>query len=172
MVRVNRFSLVLLLSLFCHTQTGLALSTDREQPINIHADKLDIDDIKNISTYQGNVEMQQGSLHIKADTIVFHFSEQNDLQRLEIAGSPATLNQLNDKNEPVSGTARHIIYTDNLLLLKLNGAARFQNNADTIESEWITINTQTEALKAGSIKGENRVHMLIQPKNPGNNNKK
>ena len=154
----------LLFMLLSYPVIGLTLSTDRNQPIDIQADKLDIDDKKHISIYQGNVEMHQGSLHIKADKITFHFNQQNDLQRLEIEGSPAILKQLNNKNQPVSGTAKHIIYTDDLLLLKLNGNARFNSNSDTIESEWITINTKTEALEAGSLKGENRVRMLIQPK--------
>ncbi len=165
MNRVSRFSLALLIILLSYSQTGLTLSTDRDQPINVQADQLDIDDNLHISTYQGNVEMHQGSLYIKADTIVFQFDDKNDLLHLEIKGSPATLNQLNDKNEVVSGSAKHIIYTDKLLLLKLNGDAQLKTNGDSIESEWITLNTQTDALKAGNTKGDNRVRMLIQPKN-------
>ena len=157
--------LLLLFMLLCLPLTGFALSTDKNQPINIEADKLDIDDSQHISIYQGNVKMKQGSLHIEADKIIFHFTDNNDLQKLEIEGSPATLTQLNDKNEPVSGRARNIIYTENQLLLKLMGDARFQSEADTIDGEWITINTNTDALKAGSKKGENRVRMIIQPKN-------
>lgn len=172
MNRVKTSIRALLLSLLSFPLTGLALSTDRDQPIDIQADKLIIDDSQHISIYQGNVDMRQGSLHIQADKIVFHFTAQNKLQRMEIEGSPATLNQLNDRNEAVSGAAKKIIYTDDLLLLKLHGDARFQNNADTIESEWITINTNTDALEAGSMQGESRVRMLIQPKNPHNTDKK
>ena len=46
-----------------------ALSTDREQPIHIEADKLDIDESRQISIYQGNVQMQQGSLDINGDQL-------------------------------------------------------------------------------------------------------
>ncbi|MCK4707294.1 MAG: lipopolysaccharide transport periplasmic protein LptA [Gammaproteobacteria bacterium] len=171
MNKVKTFSQAVLFVLLCYPLIGLTLSTDRNQPIDIQADKLDINDKQHISIYQGHVVMRQGSLHIQADKITFHFNPQNDLQRLEIEGSPATLKQLNNKNEPVSGTAKKIIYTDDLLLLKLNGNARFMSNSDTIESEWITINTQTEALKAGGEKGDSRVRMLIQPKSTQSSDK-
>ena len=165
MNRVKKFNHALLFALLCTPLTGLALSSDRSKPIDIQADKLNINDNQHISIYQGNVVMRQGSLHIQADKITFRFNQKNDLQRLEIEGSPATLKQLNNKNEPVSGTAQKITYTDNQLLLELTGNAQFNSNSDTIESEWITINTETEALKAGSPEGDSRVRMLIQPKN-------
>lgn len=164
MSRVNRALTAAFITLLTYPLLGKALSTDRNQPIDIEADKLDIDDARHISIYQGNVEMRQGSLHIRADKIIFHFTPQNDMERLEIEGSPAILNQLDDSNLPISGSAYKIIYTDNQLLLNLEGDARFRSNRDTIEGEWITVNTDTSALKAGSKKGENRVRMLIQPK--------
>jgi len=162
---------LLLFTLLTHPISGYTLSTDRSQPINIEADNLEIDDSRHVSTYQGNVKMQQGSLHIQADKIVFYFTDKNEIQRLEVEGSPATLNMLNDKNEPISGKARKIIYTENQLLLKLMGDAHFQSNSDSIDGEWININTSTEALQAGSTKGENRVRMIIQPNNSLPNNK-
>jgi len=168
MKQANRLFLSLFISALMYPLTAFALSTDRTQPIDIQADKLDIDEAQHISIYQGNVEMHQGSLHIVADKIVFYFDNDNNLQRLEIEGKPATLKQLNDRNQKVSGSARKIIYTDNQLLLNLEGDALFNSDRDTIEGDWISVNTDTEALKAGSKKGENRVRMLIQPKNqPG-----
>ncbi len=141
-----------------------ALSSDRNQAINITADKLDIDDSKHISIYQGNVVMVQGSLHIKADKITLRFNAQNELQRLEIEGRPATLRQTTDKQQQISGSARKIIYSDHQLKLKLSGDARFVSDQDSIESEWITINTDTDAINAGGVTGKDRVRMLIQPK--------
>jgi lipopolysaccharide export system protein LptA len=47
----------------------MALSSDREQPINLEADAADIDDLKGISIYTGNVVLTQGSMVIKS--IVF-----------------------------------------------------------------------------------------------------
>ncbi len=108
--------------------------------------------------------MQQGSLRIKADKIVLHFDTQNDLEWLEINGSPAEFHQLNDEQKPISGTALNMQYYDRESLLKLMGNARFNSDQDSIESENITVNTATNALQAGDQNGGERVRMLIQPK--------
>lgn len=173
-MRIAKLLQCTLMLLLVSPLTAYSLSSDRDQQINIEADQLDMDDTQHISIYQGNVEMRQGSLHIQADKIVLHFTPQNNLERLEIEGSPATLQQLTDQNEPISGSALHIIYSDNQLLLKLSGDAHFNSGKDSIDSEWITINTDTDAIRAGSIKGRNRVRMLINPKapQPQNNNDK
>lgn len=161
MKRVNQFVLLLLALL---PLSLLALSSDRDQPIHIEADKLQIDDNRNISIYQGNVAMQQGSLKIKAERIILHFDNSKNLQWIEITGSPATFNQLNAKQEPVFGSALKMNYYEAKSLMELTGEARFQSNQDIIESESISINTETDTMQAGDSQGKSRVRMLIQPK--------
>ena len=165
MMKVNPPGALLWIALLLAPVAASALSSDREQAIDIVADSLQIDDAKNISIYKGKVVMRQGSLHIRADRIALYFNDQNELLQLEIEGNPATLQQTTDAGEAVTGSARHILYSDNQLKLKLTGDARFVSNQDSIDSEWITINTDTDAIQAGSIQGKNRVRMLIQPKN-------
>jgi lipopolysaccharide export system protein LptA len=141
-----------------------ALTSDKSQPIQIEADRLEIDETKHISHYQGNVEMTQGSLSFTADSIIFHFDENNDLQWLQVEGKPAHFKQLNDDETSVSGSALRMNYYQPRSELELLGQARFQSVLDTIESESITINTDTDALQAGGEQGKGRVRMLIQPK--------
>lgn len=145
--------------------TVLALATDRDQPIQIEADRLEIDETRHISHYQGNVEMNQGSLNISADSIIFHFDQNNDLQWLQVEGQPAHFKQLNDDQKPVSGSALRMNFYQSRSELELLGQARFQSALDTIESESIMINTETDALQAGNASPDGRVRMLIQPKN-------
>ena len=45
----------------------MAMTGDREQPIHIEADSVDIDDKKGVSIYRGNVRMTQGSIVLTAD---------------------------------------------------------------------------------------------------------
>jgi len=163
---MNAFNRVTLLCLWLFPLSLYALTDDRDQPINIEADKLKIDENDQISIYQGNVQMNQGSLRIKADKIILHFDPQNDLEWLEISGNPAEFNQLNDERKPISGTAGTMHYFDQKSILKLMGKARFSSDLDSIESENITVNTQTNALQAGDENGKERVRMLIQPKKP------
>jgi lipopolysaccharide export system protein LptA len=155
-----------LLVIYLFSVSALAVTGDREQPIKIEADKLEIDENRHISIYQGNVDMHQGSLHIQADKITLHFDPQNNLEWLEINGNPARFDQLNDQQQPINGSAINIHYFDQQSVIKLMGKARFQNNKDIIESEIITVNTETNALQAGDTNGKERVRMLIQPNKP------
>ncbi len=163
MKTVKSYLSLFLLAWLAMPLSASALSSDRNQAIDISADKLDIDDSNHISIYQGNVVMVQGSLHIKADKITLRFNAHNELQRLEIEGRPATLQQTTDQQQQVRGSARKIIYSDHLLTLKLNGDAHFVTDQNSIDGEWITVNTDTDAINAGSTAGKNRVRMLIQP---------
>lgn len=153
---------------FISSNPSWALSTDRNQPIKILADELEIDESRHINIYKGNVDMRQGSLHIVADQIIFHFTETNDIEWLEISGSPASLTQLNNENQPVSGKAININYFDSRSLMELKGDAEFKSLLDTIQSNQISVNTETDALQAGGASEDNnngRVEMIIQPKN-------
>ena len=116
----------------------LALSTDRDQPIQIEADKLEIDDSSHISVYQGNVSMRQGSLDIKADRIVLHFDADKNLEWLDITGSPAVFKQLNARQQPISGSAQRMKYHEQQSLLEMNGNARFKSDKDSLESDLST----------------------------------
>ena len=156
-----RTLMLLLLLVGTWPALAVALSSDKQQPINIEADKLDIDESKQISTYQGNVELQQGSLNIQGDRIVFHFNENNEILYLEINGSPARFRQLNDDGEPINGTAAYMKYIDSESRLELQGDASLLIAEDSIESDQIVVNTETNALQAGN--GSDRVRMLIQP---------
>lgn len=161
---MHRVKATLLAWLLCASPIVGALSTDRNQPINIEADRLDVDESRHISTYDGNVTMRQGSLRIDADRIILHFNPRNELQWLEIEGTPARFTQLNDQQQPISGAARQIIYRQADSLMEMQGAAQVISDQDRIESETIELNTATNALKAGDARGAGRVRMLIQPK--------
>ena len=146
------------------------LASDREQPIHIESDQLEIDESKRQSLYQGHVEMRQGSLRIQAERIRFVFDADNNLQRLEIEGEPARLQQTDDQGRPLKGEARRILYFNNEARLELVGNARLDNAGDRIESERIRFNIETNALEAGQPdsdtekKETGRVRMVIQPR--------
>ena len=141
-----------------------ALATDREQPIEIEADELEVRELERISIYVGNVVLVQGSLEINADRVVLHFNEANELTLMKMTGTPATLFQLDDDQQEMWGEAMQIDYSQSESLLELRDSALLRNAGDTIESDLIRINTQNSSLHAGSIETDQRVKMLIQPK--------
>src|SRR5689334_465794 len=53
-------------ALFTYTPAA-AEKADREKPINLEADRVSIDDAKQIATFEGNVLLTQGTLQIRGD---------------------------------------------------------------------------------------------------------
>ena len=158
---IVKFTALLLLLLPCQLW---ALATDRDQPIEIEADELEVRELEGISIYQGNVKLVQGSLEINADRVVIHFNEANELTLMEMTGTPATLRQLDDNQQEIWGEAKQIDYTQSKSLLELRDSARLSQAGDIIESDVIRINTESSSLQAGSTESDQRVKMLIQPK--------
>jgi len=145
-----------------------ALASDGEQPIEVEADELEVRDKEKISIYLGNVTLVQGSLEISADRIVIHFNEASELILMEMTGTPATFRQLDDNQQEILGEALNIDYTQSESLLELRNSARISQAGDIIESDLIRINTESNSLQAGSAESDQRVKMLIQPKQNSN----
>lgn len=142
-----------------------ALGSDNQQPIAVEADRLELREQENISIYQGNVSLRQGSLEIRSDRLVIHFNEAKDLVLMEMSGSPARFRQLDDEQREMLGQAGRINYRESESMLELLDNARFSHAGDTIESNLIRINTEDNNIQAGNSDTDERVKMLIQPRN-------
>jgi len=163
MKKVNRITIPLCLALLLSGQP-FAATSDRDQPIQVEADGLEIRENENISVYTGNVRLEQGSLLIQADRMIIHFNDDGELQLIEMDGDPARFRQTSDAKKEMLGEARHLEYHEAESLLVLDGDARFSSNGDTIESASIRINTDTNLIEAGSTGPDERVRMVIQPR--------
>jgi lipopolysaccharide export system protein LptA len=141
-----------------------ALGSDRDQPIEVEADSLEVRESEKNSIYEGNVSLVQGSLEINSDRMVIHFNETNDLTLMQMTGAPATFRQLDDNQLEMKGQAVKINYTVSRSSLELRGNARFSRAGDTIESDLIRIDTGGNGIQAGSSDSDQRVKMLIKPK--------
>ena len=62
----NNLSLLLCLLLSCFAITGFAETEDRNKPLLMEADRVTVDDANQTSTFEGSVQMRQGSLLIEA----------------------------------------------------------------------------------------------------------
>jgi len=140
-----------------------ALSSDSDQSISVEADNLEIRENDNISIYQGNVTLVQGSVRFEADKLIIHFNADNELVLMEMTGLPVKFRQLDDDNQEMQGEARRMNYNQSESLLEMFENARFSRSKDVIESDLIRINTDDNSIEAGS-NSKQRVKMLIQPK--------
>lgn len=141
-----------------------ALSSDAEQPISVEADTLEIRDQENISIYEGNVSLIQGSLEIHSQRLVIYFNDARELILMEMTGTPARFQLLDDEQREMRGHAGRINYDQSKSLLELLDNAKFSHAGDSIEGDLIRVNTETNSIQAGSSDSGQRVKMLIQPK--------
>ena len=141
-----------------------ALDSDRNQPIEVEADRLEVREQENISVYEGNVKLVQGSLVITSDLLVIHFNDANELTLMEMSGQPAHFRQLDNEQNEMLGEAEQIDYTESRSLLEMRRSAHFRHAGDEIRSELILINTLTNSIEAGGSNTDDRVKMVIKPR--------
>ena len=100
-----------------------AMDSDREQPIHVEADQLELREKEGISIYEGNVKLVQGSLEIESDRLVIHFDADSNLTLMEMTGQLATFRQLDNDRQPLYGEAEQIDYDESKGLLIMRRSA-------------------------------------------------
>ena len=167
------FGLTLAFCVCCFTSLhALAESADRNQPIELEADKVTVNDAKKISTYSGNVILTQGSLVIHADKLIVHEDEQG-FQHSTSTGNPSTFKQKREgKNEYMEGSAQRIEYDGRMDKVQLYTRASVKRGGDIVHGDYISYDANAEYAEVlGGIKSESggpssgRVKAIIQPKN-------
>lgn len=163
LVLLNRLLFCMLLLI---TGQVWALSTDREQPINIEADHLDVDEIKGMGVYRGNVVLIQGSAKLYADVLRVYSNAQRELTHVEAIGKPAKFRQLMDETfEEVTGEALEIIYrvTEEYVIFK--GSAYFWKCGDEFSGNRVEYFASQALVKASQSKqGDERVNVTLLPR--------
>lgn len=153
-----------LLSLLAASQAH-ALAEDHSQPISLKAERVEINQTRGVSHYEGAVELQQGSLHIFADRIVVHHKG-NEVTRMEANGSPAKIRQrpAPDKEE-MRAEARHIDYDLKSATLRLTGQAHIWQDGNEFSGETISFDSQRSVVRAsGDAEKKERIEVILQPR--------
>jgi lipopolysaccharide export system protein LptA len=158
-----------LLALACLPGTAHALSSDRNQPVEIEADRGELDDTKGLTTYEGRVVVTQGTLKITGDRVVLHYDKDRQVHRAEAYGKPATYEQLADgEKEPVRARALRMDYLVRDGVIELYDEATVTQAGDTLSSSRVTYDTVNNRVKATrSGNGDDRVRVILAPKPKG-----
>lgn len=145
-----------------------ALESDRRQPIQVQADRVELDNRHGVTTYSGHVVLDQGSLHLEAETLVAR-RKGDTLERIEAEGSPVRFRERDEKTgREIQGSAQHIDYRADSGLLILQGTAQIQRGDDHVSSERIEYDAHRGVVTASGGAGGNRVHAVIRPKQAPN----
>tara|TARA_R110002110_G_scaffold91264_2_gene237630 strand:+ start:256179 stop:256841 length:663 start_codon:yes stop_codon:yes gene_type:complete len=142
-----------------------ALPDDREQPIHISADKALRDEKEGVTVYSGSVQMNQGSMHIEADTLtIYHDADQAD--KIVAEGNPAKLRQRPDAEKgPVYARANVIEYYQLEEKVHFKDNARIEQDGAMVAGDSIDYFIAEQLVKADSnqTREGNRVQVVLPP---------
>lgn len=141
-----------------------ALESDREQPIQVSADTVDVNQKTGVSKYRGKVVLIQGTLRIEAAEVVVNMRD-NEIVSVSAKGKPLTFQQKMDRTgEQVNASARRMEYQAQKQQVHLYDRVTFRQGADVFNSPVVHYNLATTQLTAEGGKTPERVHSVIQPK--------
>lgn len=164
MTRKATLLLSLLPILLLYSQGSHGTEGDRLQPITIEADRVTIDDRKGISTYQGQVKLNQGSLEVTAEWVMVR-KPGDQVDYVDSKGQPVRFHQQGDSpKETVRGFANRIEYDLPKKTITLTGDAHLWQEQDEFSGETITYNFVSRRVKAQSDDAGGRVRVIIKPR--------
>ena len=166
-------------ALACHTAACHAERADRDKPMHLEANRVSIDDANQISTFEGNVQITQGTMVIRGDKIVVT-QDKDGFTHSTATGQPASFRQKREGlDEYAEGFGDTIQYDAKSETLDLLGHARVKREQDEVSGEHITYNSRLEVFQVHGAQesqtdasgspvdapGKGRVRAIIQPKN-------
>ena len=156
-----------------------ALSTDRDQPITIQADRAEHDDARRTTIYRGAVVVDQGSLHITGDIVTIRFDARDEVSKITAVGAPAHFRQLPDGGaDHHKAWAKRMEYFPGQSLIALFGEARYEQDGDRVQADRLVYDSRNARFKAlsgapgasadeggqAAGKAPERVRIRIKPK--------
>ncbi|MEA3278890.1 MAG: lipopolysaccharide transport periplasmic protein LptA [Pseudomonadota bacterium] len=142
-----------------------ALEEDQEQPVYLEADSVELDELKAISIYTGNVFIQQGSMQIRADQVTVHHYPDRRPERIIAVGAPAKYRQqLEDDEREVEAEALRMEYEAGKDEITLIDQAVLLQGEDRFSSDRIVYDRANGRVSAGTkAQGKERVKITINP---------
>lgn len=144
-----------------------ALPSDANQPIRLLADRATYVERTGVTTYSGNVTIEQGTLKIAADNITLNLSNDRKITSAVATGRPATFQQVITQEKGLAkGQANRIDYNAVTGIVTLTGNAKLTQAGSSFAG-----NTIRYSLKAGDVEanagGGQRVELIFPPTGSG-----
>ena len=166
---INRAAALLCLALAC--AAARAEHADRNQPVQLEADRVNIDDARQTNTFEGNVLLSQGTLSIRGDKLVV-VQDGDGFSHGTATGNLASFSQKRDGlNEYVEGYAERIEYDTKNETVNFYRQARMTKGGDEVRGDHITYSAKTEIFQVhadpgqgSAASGKGRVRVTLQPK--------
>ena len=153
-----------------------AEKADRDKPVNIEADRVSVDDVKKVQTFEGNVQLVKGTLIIRAERIVVT-QDDDGYQKGVATGTASVPPRFKQKREGqddyIEGEGERIEHDAKAEKTEFFNRAWVKSGLDEVRGQFISYDARTEnyfvtsgpngtRAKPGST---DRVRAVIQPKN-------
>jgi lipopolysaccharide export system protein LptA len=155
-----------------HPGSAGAEKADRDKPVNVEADKLTVDDNRQVSVFEGRVVVTQGTMTLRADRVVVR-QDSDGFQFGTATGNLATFRQKREGvDEWVDGEAERIEYDGKQEFVEFFTRAKLRRDLDESRGNYISYDTKTEFFRVQSSKDapvvsgapqNARVRAVIQP---------
>jgi lipopolysaccharide export system protein LptA len=149
-----------------------AEKADREKPINIESDRVTVDDVKQLSVFEGNVVLTQGTMVIRGDRMEVR-QDKEGFKLGTVWGSLAYFKQKREGlDENVEGWGERIEYDSRADKVQLFKRAAMKRGEDNVAGDYISYDANTEFFQvigggsktATANNPEGRVRAVLQPK--------
>lgn len=163
------------LALWCMLSPALpahAEKADREKPIRIEADRVTVDDAKQLAVFEGNVVLTQGTLMIRADRMQIR-QDSEGFKYGTAWGNLAYFRQKRDGyDEYIEGWSERIEYDGRADRMQMFNRALLRRGQDEVRGSYISYDAASEFFQVigGGPKAatpenpEGRVRAILQPK--------
>ncbi len=143
----------------------LAAPGDRDQPVEISADRAELDRGGGVARYYGNAILKQGTLRVTGARIVVRTRE-GRIHKARAQGQPATIRQREEDGRYVRGRASRIRYDAAKSLVTLIGDAELLRGGDRLEAARIEYRPDSGRVEARGNDGE-QVQIRLTPSDGG-----
>jgi len=140
------------------TPRAFALDTDADQPISVLAQSAEFNPDQGLAIYTGNVEIEQGSLKVKAHKVTVYRKPDGSMDKIIAEGQSEErvhMQQKPNPNDPVvHAYAMRIDYLTDAQQVDLNRQAQLENGQDRFTGERILYHLQTKRIQAWGQRAE------------------
>jgi lipopolysaccharide export system protein LptA len=154
------------------TAPARAEKADRDKPVNLEADRVTVDDAKQVAVFEGNVVLTQGTLQIRGDRMEVR-QDKDGFRHGTTWGKLAYFKQKRDGvDEYIEGWAERIEYDGRAEKVQMFTRAMMKRGEDEVRGNYISYDSQTEfyqvigggAKAATANNPDGRVRAILQPK--------
>jgi lipopolysaccharide export system protein LptA len=137
----------------------------RNTPVDISADRLDVDQDKQEATFSGNVKVEQGGLLLNADTLTVYYNARNTggrdmaqaVRRIVADGQAVTVVYGQD-----TATGKQAVYDVQQASVELTGGVVLVRGGNTLKGDRLVFNLTTGKVSLLSS-GSERVRAQFTP---------